>query len=67
MFGLWRQMWLQPVENINIDLQTEKIDFSLTHLLSSILENNRVIVNFSITNYNYRLLKIFNYNYSKIE
>ena len=24
IFGWWRQMWLQPVENIHIDLQPEE-------------------------------------------
>ena len=24
MFGLWRQMWLQPVENSDIDLQPDE-------------------------------------------
>ena len=43
MFRLWRQMWLQPVENIDIDLHPEQIWYYQTHFIIYLV-NNRVIV-----------------------
>ena len=56
MFRLWRQMWLQPIENVDIDLHPEE-NWYYSNTLSSILVNNRVIVieneqkNFQYINY----------------
>ena len=44
MFGLWRQMWLQPVENINFVPEENWYCSNTLILLSSIVVKNGVIV-----------------------